>query len=324
MSAPPGAPPRPPPRALPRPPPRALPLIQPFSARTGDGVTLRGEWRVPQRPRAVAVTLHAMMVNRRTMDRPAGEGLVSALAAQGIAVANVDLRAHGESGPRVSEGGAATYDDFVLHDIPAIVASARAAFPGLPVAVVGHSLGGHTTLITSGLLPRRAPDALVMLAANLWLPRTEPSASRRLRKGVMLAAFAAITRALGKFDAPRFKLGTEAESLEYVEQFTTFWRNDALASRDGSVDYDAALARAALPVLAVASEGDTLLAHPEAMAAFVALAPHARVTHRLVRHGELGPRAPDHMGLVTSAAGKPLWDEIAAWILATLAPPPDG
>lgn len=296
----------------------AAPELRPFSARTGDGVTLRGSLLVPERPRAVVVALHAMMVNRRTMDRPAGEGLVSALAAQGLAVANVDFRAHGESVPRVSEGGEATYDDLVLHDIPAALSAARAVFPGLPLAVVGHSLGGHTTLIASGLLPHRAPDALVMIAANLWLPRTEPSALRRMRKRAMLGAFSAVTRVLGRFDAPRLGLGTEAESAAYVEQFARFWRDDALVSRDGSIDYDAALARAELPVLAVASEGDTVLAHPEAMAAFVGLAGRARVTHRVVRRGELGGRAPDHMGLVTWSACRPVWDEIARWILATI------
>ena len=102
----------------------------PFRARTDDGVELRGDWLVPPRPAAVAVTLHAMMVSRRTMDRPAGKGLASALAEGGLAVANVDFRAHGESGPRVSEGGLATYDDFVVHDIPAAIGAARAAFPG--------------------------------------------------------------------------------------------------------------------------------------------------------------------------------------------------
>lgn len=294
------------------------PGIRAFVARAEDGFVLRGGLLVPERPRAVVVALHAMMVNRRTMDRPAGSGLCSALASRDLAVANVDFRGHGESVPRVADGAEATYDDFVLLDVPAAVAAARAAFPGLPVAVVGHSLGGHTALIASGLVPRRAPDALVMLGANLWLRRTEPSAVRRLSKGALLGAFAAVTRVLGAFDAPRLGVGTDVESRPYVEQFATFWREDALRSRDGTLDYDAAIARAELPVLAVSSEGDRLLGHPDAVAAFLAPARRARVTHRIVRPGDAGPRAPD-MGLVTSSACRPLWDEIAAWILAAVA-----
>lgn len=293
---------------------------RPFRARTDDGAELRGDWLVPPRPAAVAVTLHAMMVSRRTMDRPAGKGLASTLAEGGLAVANVDFRAHGESGPRTLEGGVGTYDDFVVHDIPASIAAARAAFPGLPVAVVGHSLGGHASLILSGLLPERAPDALVLLASNLWMPRTEPSALRRAQKRAVFEVWRAVTSALGVFDSPRLRVGTDAEPLALVEQFVTFYRDDRLLSRDGTIDYLAALARARLPVLAVSSEGDRLLAHPAAVRAFLDLAPAASVTHRVIRHGELGRRAPSHMGLVTEAACRPVWEEIARWIRGTLSP----
>lgn len=252
------------------------------------------------------------------MDRPSGGGLASVLAEHGLAVINVDFRAHGESDRPRRDLDGPTYDDLVLLDIPTLLAAARTLFPGLPLVIVGHSLGGHTSLIAAGLWPHRAPDALVMIAANLWLPRTEPSPGRRARKAASLTAFWAVTRAFGKFDAPRLRMGTDTESIGYVEQFVTFWKEDKLRSRDGSVDYDAALARARLPILAVASEGDTLLAHPEAMARFVGLASRSTVTHRIVHRGELGPLAPDHMGLVTSRESRPLWDEIARWILTAI------
>ena len=292
-------------------PPSAPDARSPFRALTDDGVLLCGEWIVPPDPVGVAVTLHAMMVNRRTMDRPAGGGLASALAARGLAVANVDFRGHGESAME----GAPTYDDFVVHDIPAVVAAARAPFPGLRVAIVGHSLGGHTTLLLAGLLPHRAPDALVMLASNLWLRRTEPSALRRAQKGAALAVWLAVARTFGSFDAPRFRFGSERASLALVEQFHTFFATDALRSRDGTIDYDAALGRAALPVLSISSEGDSLLAHPAAARAFAELAPRAHCTHRVIRHGELGGPAPDHMGLVTSPASRPVWDDVARWLV---------
>jgi pimeloyl-ACP methyl ester carboxylesterase len=195
-------------------------------------------------------------------------------------------------------------------------------------------LGGHATLILSGLLPARAPDALVMLASNIWMRRTEQSALRRAQKRAVFTAWHAFTAAFGVFDAPRLRLGTDAEPLALVEQFVTFYREDHLRSRDGTLDYQAALLRARLPVLAVSSEGDRLLAHPSAVRAFVDLAPNARATHRVIRHGELAPRAasvtrepraaasraPGHMGLVTEARCRPLWDDIARWICATLAP----
>lgn len=291
-----------------------------FEARTEDGLVLRGDVLGPAEPRAIAIALHAMMVNRRTMDRPANGGLCSALAESGITVVNVDFRGHGTSdsapGPRPDH----CYDDFVLLDVPAIIAATRRRWPGVPIAVVGHSLGGHVSLITSGLLPHRAPDALVMLAANLWLPRTEPSAAKRAKKAAFLTAFSAVANTFGQFDSKRFRVGTDAESAVYADQFVRFWRNNALASRDGSVDYEAGLSRARLPVYSIASEGDELLANPASVRGFTNLASNARVTHRVVRRGELGPDAPSHMGLVTAASSKPLWREIARYLHDALRP----
>ena len=45
-----------------------------------DGVIICGEWfRGNEAPRAVVLLSHAMMVDRRTLDRPAGQGALSAL-----------------------------------------------------------------------------------------------------------------------------------------------------------------------------------------------------------------------------------------------------
>src|SRR5262249_39387231 len=71
----------------------------PLAIDTDDGRCLRAELLLPERPRAAAVLAHAMMVNRRTMDRPSGSGLASTLATHGLAVMNIDLRGHGESSP---------------------------------------------------------------------------------------------------------------------------------------------------------------------------------------------------------------------------------
>ncbi|MBK8258587.1 MAG: alpha/beta fold hydrolase [Polyangiaceae bacterium] len=292
----------------------------PFEARTEDGLVLRGDVIGPAAPRAIAITLHAMMVNRRTIDRPANGGLCSVLAESGITVVNVDFRGHGTSDSAPGERPDHSYDDFVLLDVPAIIAAIRRKWPGVPIAVVGHSLGGHVSLITSGLLPDRAPDALVMLAANLWLPRTEPNAALRAKKAAFLTAFSAVANTFGQFNSKLFRVGTDTESAVYADQFVRFWRNNALASRDGSVDYEAALARARLHVYSIASEGDKLLANPASVQGFTNLASNARVTHRVVAHGELGSRAPSHMELVTSSASKPLWLDIARYLHSTLRP----
>ncbi len=278
-----------------------------------DGWVLRGERLLGDSPRAVAVLGHAMMVDRRTMDRPRGEGLASVLARAGVAVLSFDLRGHGQSGPTVDDGARYDYDDFVRLDVPALVRAGRRAFPALPLTVVGHSLTGHAAMIAAGLFPGCAPDAIVGLAPNLWAPRFEPSLRARVAKTALLGGLAALSAPLGRFESRAFMMGSTAEPWAYLREFVRFWIADELTSEDGCDDYLVALSRADLPVLAISSEGDRILARPPAVARFVGTMWRARVTHRVLTAAD--PATPDHMGLVTDSRCRFLWEEIAGFVL---------
>jgi len=282
-------------------------------AQAEDGWRLRGDALTPPFPKACAVLGHAMMVDRRTMDHPRGEGLASTLAAGGIAVLSFDLRGHGESGPSVHEGGRWSYDDIVRRDVPALVALGRARHPDLPVTLVGHSLAGHAAMISAGLLPDHAPDAIVGLAPNLWAPRFEPSLRRRLLKGAMMLGWAATSAPFGRFESRRFGMGSAAEPWSYVRQLVRFYLRNELRSADGHDDYLGALRRVEVPVLAVSSEGDRLLAGPSSVDRWIGEMRRALVTHRVVRDADVSP-PPDHMGLVMSPRMRCVWEEIALWI----------
>ena len=149
--------------------------------RTTDGWEL-DLLRVPAEgpARGAALLAHAMMVDRRSMDRPSGDGFASHLARAGWDVYLLDVRGHGASGPRAEEGGSWTYDDIVQRDLPAAVAAVRERQEMGPVVVVGHSLCGHASPAAEGCgFYPRPPDAHVLLSANMWLPRLEPSSLRR-------------------------------------------------------------------------------------------------------------------------------------------------
>ncbi|UQA61963.1 alpha/beta fold hydrolase [Polyangium aurulentum] len=287
---------------------------EPVTVRTEDGWVLRGEAIAAGDGRGVAVLGHAMMASRRTLDRPRGKGLASALAAEGLGVVMFDLRGHGESGPSARDGGAYTYDDFVLRDIPALVAFARERFGGQRVALVGHSLAAHAGLALAGVFPERGPDAMVSIAGNIWLPSLESSRLRGAAKAAFLRGWLAVTERWGHFDPRPLRMGTDAVALPYVRQFWQMWSEDRFGSIDGGTDYLTALGRVKIPVFSVASEGDRLLAHPESVARFMDLVGSARKASRVVRHGELGEKAPDHMGLVTRTSSAPVWGQIARWL----------
>jgi len=290
----------------------------PIHTTTDDGWTLRGERIEPAGdPVACAVLGHAMMVDRRTMDRR-GDGLATTLARRGIATLSFDLRGHGESGPTAREGGSWSYDSFVRLDLPAIVAEGRRHHPNLPVVLVGHSLAGHAGMISAGLLPERAPDAVVGLGANLWTRDLEPSRALRVLKGAALATWAAASIPRGYWDPVWVRMGTDAEPWPYVWQFLRCYLGNRLSSLDGRDDYEAALGRAELPVFAVSSTGDRLFARPAAVRRFLAHMRRARVVHRVVTEDDVRP-PPDHMGLVVNEGCRPIWEEVAGWIVNEVA-----
>jgi len=286
----------------------------PLEVTTADGFLLRGDLLLPEgEPRAAAILTHAMWVDRRTLDRPRGAGLASALVARGIACMVMDLRGHGQSRPLPREGARFGYDAYVRGDALALFRAARARFPGLGLAHVGHSLGAHTALIAAGLEPVLAPDAFVCLGANQWLPQLEPKAVRRLEKGAILSAWAAFTAPRGHFDAKPLGLGSSGVPWPYVRDTLRHYLTGHYGSAPGKDDYMNALGRVRAPVFAVLSQGDARMANPEAGARFLALLGSTDRVLRVITREEMDP-PPDHIGLVLDPRMRPVFEECAHFL----------
>jgi predicted alpha/beta hydrolase len=261
----------------------------------------------------VAVCGHAMMCNRRTMDRPAGGGLGSTLAAAGLHTILVDLRGHGES--VLPEPSAQyTYDDVVLRDIPSIVRTVHQWYPDLPLVWLGHSLAGHGALAALGVHPNLPIDALVNLAGNVWIDALEPSRRMRWLKRAISECWMGVSRVWGRFPARFLRMGTEDEALPYVAQLVGICRQGRWGSLDGHFDYLALLEGVRTPVLSVVGKADTWMCRPESARLWLDHATASHVTHRVVGAVEGDPAGIDHMGLVTNLEMKPMWDEMVDWI----------
>jgi pimeloyl-ACP methyl ester carboxylesterase len=264
-----------------------------------------------------------MMVDRRTLD-VRYEGMASELADQGIAVVAADLRGHGRSRPLAGEGGSWTYDDLVEQDTPALYRFARARWPHLPLFSVGHSLFAHVALAHLARHPDTDPVAgLVLLAANVWMERCEPSRLRWLLKRSIAEASALVTRRVGRLPVRALRLGNADEPRAFWEQFMTSVRDDDWRARDG-FSYFAALSSIRRPVLSIAARGDRLLCRPISSARFVAAIPgHEHVTVGRVSTVEAGRARhepelafdPKHMDLLVDQRSRPVWHRVGEFIL---------
>jgi predicted alpha/beta hydrolase len=285
-----------------------------IDVRTSDGWSLRADVHEPKHDAVgTAVLAHALMARRSEFYRPRGAGLAPFLVDRGWRVVVFDFRGHGDSGPRAREGARYAYDDLVARDLPAVHAFARSrARRKQPVVLVGHSLGGHAGLAGQGT-GLVAFDAIVTVAACVWLRDLEPSRARWLVKRGALAVIVAMSRRLGRFPARLLRLGSDDEACAWVEDFERFARTGRWASADGRVDYLSSLGRVRVPVLQIVSDGDRIECAPECGARFVA---HCGGPHEVLRiaRGDDGGPPPDHMGLVTSGRTKSAWERAEGWM----------
>ena len=288
-----------------------LPEPEQVLVETRDGTMLRADVWDRADARATLVLAHAMMASRRTFVRGEHGGLAGFLHRRGWRVVTFDFRGHGESGTPAARGGDWSYDDLVRDDFPTIVAALRERLGG-PIVPVGHSLGGHVALAAQGLGALDA-DAIVLLAANVWLPFLEPSFRKRIAKHVVLEAAARIGERLGHVPIRRLGVGSDDEARGYFQAFARWWRSSRWTSDDGRDDYVRALGEVRCPVLAMACAGDRFAAPPDHARAFAELVGTTDRTFEALDERRLGYRG-GHMELVTDERSAPAWDAIDRWL----------
>lgn len=105
-----------------------------FTEATFDNVLLCGKIDAPSDPKAVVVIVHGLCEHYGRYDY-----LVAKLNAAGYATVRFDHRGHGRS-----MGKLVYFADreVIVKDIDLFVEAAKRAFPGLPIYMIGHSMGG--------------------------------------------------------------------------------------------------------------------------------------------------------------------------------------
>jgi alpha-beta hydrolase superfamily lysophospholipase len=134
-----------------------------------DGLVLFEQcWRPspgqPSRPRAVVVIVHGIKDHSSRYD-----AFATGLARAGYAACGFDHRGHGRSaGPRFA------IDSFarVLDDLDQYLALTRARFPGAPLILFGHSMGG--VMVPLYLLDRRPALAGIVVSSSALRPYIHP------------------------------------------------------------------------------------------------------------------------------------------------------
>jgi alpha-beta hydrolase superfamily lysophospholipase len=178
-----------------------------FTASDGENLAVQ-DWHLPEdvKPRGVVLLVHGLGEHAGRYDQ-----LARALNDWGFAVRGYDQYGHGES---TGIRGAIPYPNRLLDDLADLVESARLRHPGLPLVLLGHSLGG---LVAASFVARTllAVDALVL---------SSPALAARLNP-VQKLLMAVVPRI-----APNLTMsnGLQPEYLSHDPQVVQAYRNDPL------------------------------------------------------------------------------------------------
>ncbi len=240
------------------------------------------------------------------------------LAAGGVPVLTYDYRGIGSSRPASLRGFQASVEDWGSKDCAAAISTLAGTYPGVPVVLLGHSVGCFAT----GFLHDPAPVAAMVFVA----PHTGyyGDYASRQRPGMWLAWHAMmplVTRAVGYFPGRRFGLPEDLPrgvALEWAARRRPDFRWNLLLP-DGTPD---AARHAALQQRFAAFRGSALSIRM-ADDAFSTAAGEARIEglfsgvhfeHAVFDPAACGTPAIGHFGFFRSRARDALWPRVRDWI----------
>lgn len=181
-------------------------------------------------------------------------------------VALADLRGQGASSVRARQGAGFGYREIVEIDLPALAAELRRRFPGHPLLLAGHSLGGQLSLLAAARRPEDF-DGIALLAAG-----TAHAAAWR-GPGYWKAAFLfGLVRTIARLTPwyPGHLVGFGGEQpRRLMRDWGLVTRTGRYAPGGSRFDYESALRALDLPILAVGIAEDPI-APPAAIAALLA------------------------------------------------------
>jgi len=265
----------------------------------GGGDLYTCEW-LPPAARGVVVLVHGLAEHSGRYAE-----LVERLTANGLAVYALDHRGHGRSpGPRAQIGRFA----WLVADLATRIRAARGAYPGLPLVLLGHSMGGAVALATALAHPALI-DALALSApaigADPKVPALRVALARLLSRILPAAGVLRLDAALVSRD-PAVVRGYETDPLVYrgaVPARTAVELLDAMAA------FPAAVGALSVPTLVMHGTADGLVPIRDAERVWQRFGTTDLTVHR-------------YEGLFHEVFNEPerarVFDDLAAWIARRL------
>jgi len=272
-----------------------------FTAR--DGFALAATAYVPNRPLRAAVVINSATAVPRRIYR----GFATYLAQRNFAVLTYDYRGVADSRPVTLVGFAARMRDWALLDATAALEHVRELWPGVPVAAVGHSVGGQAIgLLANNDTISRA--LLIAAQAGYWQLIAPPE---NYRVYAIMHLGRLVTRAFG-YTPGWTGIGEDLPQGVFLE-----WAGWVMSKRyffdDATLPELANFPRYRGALRAIGIDDDPW-ATPTAIDLLLAGFTGTRPERKQVDPRALGQGPIGHFGFFRPAHRDTLWREAADWL----------
>jgi predicted alpha/beta hydrolase len=236
------------------------------------------------------------------------------MARQGWRVTTFDYRGSGDSAPAHLRGYKADLFDWT-RDYEAAIEHAHAALPGVPLYLLGHSLGAQLP----GLLANQDKvSGLLSVAAGSGYWRENAPQLKRIVPYFWFVLVPIATRLFGYFPGRRLrKVGDLPAGV--IMQWRKWCLNPRYSVGAEGEPARKAYARARFPVLALSISDDELMTL-EGTHSLVSLYENARTQVQRIAPAELSVRRIGHFGPFRTEQETKLWPRMADWLRSLSAP----
>lgn len=276
-----------------------------FDVHAADGRRLAARLFAPQR------VLAAMLVNPATGYRKGFyEAFARAAARQGWAVLTYDYRGQGASREGPAKDDPAAMLDWGRLDQPAAARELARRYRGLPLDVVGHSVGGHFLALLPDDLPIRRV-ALLSSSSGYWAKHSRPMkyfawTFWRLFGPAFLATHGAIPKGL-LWKGEELPPGVWKDWRDWgvrPDYFRDRMAEEGLLSRYERFDH---------PIRAWVPDDDPI-ANPATTRWLLEQYDGAPSEMKIVSRADLGRGAIGHHGLFHPAMAGVFWPQVFGWL----------
>ena len=236
-----------------------------------DGVSHTAQVFLPERLDGPVVLCLPAMGAAADYYQPFAEEM--ARAGAGVA-ALLDLRGQGRSSAAARRGDDFGYREILELDLPAAISQLRRVFPGRPVYLAGHSLGGQLALLFAARNPS-VLAGLVLIAAGTTHYRAWTGYKRALT-WLYLSGIRVAAATLPWYPGTRLGFGGD-QPRRLMRDWGRVVQRGSYRPEGSALDYEAAARELSLPILALSVRDDPV-APPSALAALLAKVPRAPVT----------------------------------------------